>query len=50
LKFNTDVSEEQVVSFFKEQGFVCYLLYAGLLLGLFFDPEYEGDIFLRNLG
>jgi hypothetical protein len=23
---------------------------AGLLLGLFFDPEDEGDMFLRNVG
>jgi hypothetical protein len=26
------------------------LLLAGFLLGLFFDPEYVGDIFLRNVG
>jgi hypothetical protein len=24
----------------------CYLLYAGFLLGLFFDPEDGGDMFL----
>jgi hypothetical protein len=29
---------------------VYYLLHAGFLLGLFFDPEYEGDIFLLNVG
>jgi hypothetical protein len=23
---------------------------AGFLLGLFFDPEYGGDMFLRNVG
>jgi hypothetical protein len=23
---------------------------AGFSLGLFFDPEYEGDIFFRNVG
>jgi hypothetical protein len=28
----------------------CYLLLAGFLLGLFFSPEYEGDLFLRNVG
>jgi hypothetical protein len=27
----------------------CCLLHAGFLLGLFFDPEYGGDIFLRNV-
>jgi hypothetical protein len=26
------------------------LLHAGLLLDLLFDPEYGGDIFLRNFG
>jgi hypothetical protein len=28
----------------------CYLLHAGFLFGLFFDPEDEGDMFLRNVG
>jgi hypothetical protein len=28
----------------------CYLLHAGFLLGLFFDPEDAGDMFLRNIG
>jgi hypothetical protein len=28
----------------------CYLLYAGFFLGLFFDPEDEGDMLLRNAG
>jgi hypothetical protein len=26
------------------------LIYAGFLLGLFFDSEAEGDMFLRNVG
>jgi hypothetical protein len=27
-----------------------YLLYAGFMLGLFYEPEDGGDIFLRNVG
>jgi hypothetical protein len=28
----------------------CYLLHAGFLLGLFFDHEDGGDVFLQNVG
>jgi hypothetical protein len=28
----------------------CSLLHAGLLLGLFDDPEDEDDVFLQNIG
>jgi hypothetical protein len=28
----------------------CYRLHTGFLLGLFFDPEDAGDMFLRNIG
>jgi hypothetical protein len=28
----------------------CHLLIVGFLLGLFFDPEDECDILLRNIG
>jgi hypothetical protein len=28
----------------------CYMLHAGFLLGLFFDLEDRGDMFLRNVG
>jgi hypothetical protein len=28
----------------------CYLLHAGFLLGLFFDPEDGRDMFLQNVG
>jgi hypothetical protein len=27
-----------------------YLFHTGFLLGLFFDPEVGGDMFLRNVG
>jgi hypothetical protein len=29
---------------------LAYLLHAGFLLGLLFDPEDEGDMFVRNIG
>jgi hypothetical protein len=28
---------------------VCYLLHSGFMLGLLFDPEAGGDMFLRNI-
>jgi hypothetical protein len=31
-------------------NFVCRLLHAVFFLGLFFDPENEGEIFHRNFG
>jgi hypothetical protein len=31
-------------------GSALYLLQAGFLLGLFFDPEDGGDMFFRNVG
>jgi hypothetical protein len=34
---------------YHKQSSACYLLHPGLLLGLFFDPEDEGDMFLRNV-
>jgi hypothetical protein len=30
--------------------FACCVFHAGLLLGLLFNPETEGDIFFRNIG
>jgi hypothetical protein len=33
-----------------ESGSACYLLHAGFLLDLFFDPKDGGDMFLRNVG
>jgi hypothetical protein len=39
---STDVSEEHVAS-------ASYLPQAGFLLGLFFDPEVGGDIFLQRV-
>jgi hypothetical protein len=33
-----------------EGGTAWYWLYAGLLFGLFCDPEDGGDILLRNVG
>jgi hypothetical protein len=42
---STDVSEEHIVSILLV---TCFL--AGFLLGLFFDPDDESDMFLRNIG
>jgi hypothetical protein len=31
------------------QTSACYLFHAGLVLGIFFNPEDEGDAFLKNI-
>jgi hypothetical protein len=36
------------ISFRVEPCSFYYLLHAGFLLGLFFDPDDEGDMLLRN--
>jgi hypothetical protein len=54
-----NVSEKRVASIFgtdektqagnrHEAGSACWMLHAGFLLGLLFDPEYENCMFLRN--
>jgi hypothetical protein len=42
----TDAVEEHVAFM---QSYVRYLLHAGSLLGIFFDPDEGSDIFLRNI-
>jgi hypothetical protein len=37
-------------STFRRNMSLCLLLHAGFLLALFFDPEYGGYMFLRNVG
>jgi hypothetical protein len=44
---STDVSEEHIASI---SALLATCFHTGFLLGLFFDPEYGGDIFLRNVG
>jgi hypothetical protein len=34
----------------EQTSSTCYLLHAGFLLGLFFDPKDGGNMFLRNVG
>jgi hypothetical protein len=36
--------------FAVKQSSACYLLHAGFLLGLFFDPKDGGSMFLQNVG
>jgi hypothetical protein len=52
-----DVSEEHIAYIFRaeeqteqETSSACYLCQVGFLLGLLFDPDDDGEIFLRNVG
>jgi hypothetical protein len=57
---STYVSEEYIASILREEkirkhetrvkALLTTCFYAGFLLGLFFDPEDGGDMFLRNVG
>jgi hypothetical protein len=44
----TDVSEKHIASIFR--SLLATYFQSGCLLGLFFDPEDGGYIFLRNVG
>jgi hypothetical protein len=50
---SSDVSEEHLASIEAKQktrDLLANSFHAGFLLGLFFDPEDGGDMFLRNVG
>jgi hypothetical protein len=51
---STDVSEEHTAFIFRvkeyEQALLATCFHPGFLLGLFFDLEDGGDMFLRNIG
>jgi hypothetical protein len=49
---STGVSEENIVTISKVDGraLLATFFHAGFFLGLFFDPEYGGDMSLRNVG
>jgi hypothetical protein len=57
---STDVSDENAASIFRVEELAtqetsmkpscaCYLPHGGFLLGLSFNPEDGGDMFLRNV-
>jgi hypothetical protein len=41
---------EQTTRVSKQASYAYYLLPAGILLRLFYNPEDRGDMFLRNVG
>jgi hypothetical protein len=45
VKAGGDLSREE---YYSDYFGICF--HAGFLLGLFFDPEDGGDMFLRNVG
>jgi hypothetical protein len=58
---STDVSEEHIASIFRDEEYADQetsvkaggqqgCSHSGSFLGLFFDPEDGGDMFLRNVG
>jgi hypothetical protein len=47
--FYVEATERYVTRLEKQLGSACYLLDAAFVLGLYFYPEGESDVFLRNV-
>jgi hypothetical protein len=50
FRVEEEAEQETSVKAGGTQSPVCHLLHASFLLGLFFDPEDGGDVFLQSVG